>query len=98
MSPSEVANIRSSLGLTQAQLAQLLGVHPLTVSKWERGVATPTPHQAAMLQSFKQAAAKQPGIGEVVAGVLVGAGLGLALYHLLKAAFGNGEGGHGGGA
>lgn len=28
--------------MTQAQLAKRLGVHPMTVSEWERGVSRPT--------------------------------------------------------
>lgn len=87
MTPDQVKRIRQELGLTQAQLAQLMGVHALTVSKWERGVGSPTPHQAALLDSFAKAAKKQPGIGETVAALLVGAGFAFALYHLLKAAF-----------
>ena len=87
MTSQQVIAIRRSLGLTQAQLAQLLGVHPLTVSKWERGISSPNPHQAALLESFQNAANQQPGIGQVVVGLLVAAGIGVALYHLLKAAF-----------
>ena len=87
MTPEEVKRIRQELGITQAQLAQLLGVHALTVSKWERGVGAPTPHQAALLDSFAKATKKQPGIGATVAALLVGAGLAFALYELLKAAF-----------
>jgi DNA-binding transcriptional regulator YiaG len=30
--------LREELALTQAGLAQELGVHPMTVSKWETGV------------------------------------------------------------
>jgi DNA-binding transcriptional regulator YiaG len=36
--PSEFRRIREALKLTQAQLAAELGVHAMTVSKWERGV------------------------------------------------------------
>ncbi len=32
---------RKRLGLTQEDLAETLGVHPMTVSEWERGVAQP---------------------------------------------------------
>ena len=33
---------RRSAGLTQKQLAEALGVEPITVSRWERGVTTPS--------------------------------------------------------
>ena len=33
---------RRSVGLTQKQLAEALGVEPITVSRWERGVTTPS--------------------------------------------------------
>ena len=33
---------RRSAGLTQKQLAAALGVEPITVSRWERGVTTPS--------------------------------------------------------
>ena len=36
-----IAALRTRLGLTQVQLAELTGVHPITVSKWERGVLRP---------------------------------------------------------
>jgi len=83
----EVLTVRDRLGLSQAQLAQLLGVHPLTVSKWERSLLTPSTHQQTLLQSFRRAA-KKPAIGETIAAVLVTAGVAVALYALLDAAFG----------
>jgi transcriptional regulator with XRE-family HTH domain len=84
---AEVRSIRDRLGLTQEQLAQLLGVHPLTVSKWERGVLIPSTHQATLLRSFRKAA-KKPDVGETVGAALVTAGVALALFLLLEAAFG----------
>lgn len=88
MSPSDIASVRTKLGLTQLQLAQLLGVHPLTVSKWERGLLEPTHHQAAMLDSFRRARQAKSDVGELVATLLVSAGVAIALYALLSAAFG----------
>jgi putative transcriptional regulator len=80
--------LRTNLGLTQEQLGQLLGVHSLTVSKWERGDRlSPQPYQMALLSSCSQAVTNQPNIGRTIAQLLVGAGIGIALYHLLKAAF-----------
>ncbi len=87
MTPAEIQAVRADLKLTQAQLAQLLGVHVLTISKWERGALSPTPHQAAMLRSFGTAAEKEPDIGAIVVGLLVGAGVAMAVYKLLEAAF-----------
>lgn len=37
MSPDDVRKLRKRLGLTQEALAELAGVHPMTVSRWERG-------------------------------------------------------------
>jgi DNA-binding XRE family transcriptional regulator len=37
MKPAELRNIRESLGLTQEQLATELGVHRLSVIRWEAG-------------------------------------------------------------
>ena len=34
MTPAQLHQLRGKLNLSQVQLAQLLGVHPLTVSKW----------------------------------------------------------------
>lgn len=33
MTPDEIRKIRSGLGLSQVQFPELLGVHPITVSK-----------------------------------------------------------------
>jgi len=37
MSPSELRRRRKELGLTQRELAKLLRVNLMTVSRWERG-------------------------------------------------------------
>lgn len=56
MAPKQsIASLRKRLGLTQGQLAELVGVHAMTVSKWERGVLAPNPHQQRMLASFHAA-------------------------------------------
>jgi putative transcriptional regulator len=38
MTPAGVRKVRKRLGLTQRQFAKLLGVHEITVAKWERGM------------------------------------------------------------
>ena len=88
MTPDRIAAIREGLGLTQAQLAQLLGVHPLTVSKWERGVLTPSSYQVDLIESFAKAKRKKPGVafGALVAVTLATVGAAAALFVLLKAA------------
>jgi len=48
MAPSDIKRHRRRLGLSQVELAQRLGVHPLTVSRWERG-AVPMPKAAGEL-------------------------------------------------
>lgn len=37
-----VRRVRVSWGMTQAELATLVHVHPMTVSKWERGAPAPS--------------------------------------------------------
>lgn len=39
---SRLRTARRSAGLTQKQLAEALGVESITVSRWERGVTTPS--------------------------------------------------------
>jgi putative transcriptional regulator len=84
---SEVQRIRGALGLNQVQCAQLLGVHPLTISKWERGVNPVPPHYQALLESFKKARAAKESVGEDVAKLLVTAGAVMAILVLLETAF-----------
>jgi DNA-binding transcriptional regulator YiaG len=38
MTPQALRRLRKRLGLTQSQFAQLVGVHLVTVKKWETGV------------------------------------------------------------
>lgn len=42
MGNGEIVKLRKRMGLNQEQFAQLLGVHKLTVSRWERGEAKPS--------------------------------------------------------
>ena len=44
------ARIRRRAGVTQVQLAELVGVSPLTVSRWERGERTPREANARTYQ------------------------------------------------
>ncbi len=38
MTAPQLKRLRAKLGLDQVELARRLGVHPMTVSRWERGV------------------------------------------------------------
>ena len=87
MNARSVRRIRDGIGLTQSQLGELLGVHPLTVSKWERGLLSPNKHQEQLLQSFRAAAHQDEGLGETIGQALVTVGVAAALFALLKAAF-----------
>ncbi len=83
MIDSEVINLRNALGLSQVEFAQLFGVHPMTVSKWERGVLNPTPYQSAMMDDFS-VASNEKTIKETLKNVLISAGVVAAVYLLLK--------------
>src|SRR5262245_5127610 len=48
--------LRLRLNLSQKQLGELLGVHVMTVSKWERGVLQPSEHQKRILRALGEAA------------------------------------------
>lgn len=54
---SSTKALRERLNLSQKALAELLGVHAMTVSKWERGVLAPSAHQRRMLRALTGAAA-----------------------------------------
>jgi DNA-binding transcriptional regulator YiaG len=54
--PKRISHVRTTLNLTQTDLAQLLGVHTITVSKWERDVSAPTPYQRALLHTTRHRA------------------------------------------
>ena len=87
MAPNQILALRTALGLSQVQFAQLFGVHFMTISKWERGVVAPSPYQTALMGQFAQtAAARQQQAQEVVKNLLVGAGVVAALAWLLNTA------------
>ena len=54
MDAKTVRRIRKKLKLTQAQLASQLGVHRLTVSKWERGQHPVPPMAHRLLKQMEQ--------------------------------------------
>jgi putative transcriptional regulator len=84
MNNLEIKATREALGLNQPLFAQLMGVHPITVSKWERGVSPPTPYQEEFFKHF-QIAAKDKEVHDTLKGVLIGAGVIAALFLILQA-------------
>jgi molybdopterin-binding protein len=53
----DVARTRKRLRLTQAALGHIVGAHAMTVSKWERGILTPTGLQRSILAAIDASAA-----------------------------------------
>lgn len=50
---SEIKSRRTALGMTQEELAKKMGVSHITVSRWERGEALPSPKNVkAMIDIF----------------------------------------------
>lgn len=52
MTPTAFLARRKALGMTQAQLATALGVHQMTISKWERGKTRIPGHVALALDAL----------------------------------------------
>lgn len=91
MVKSNSLEVRKALGLTQAQFAQLLGVHSMTVSKWERRVTMPSAYQTALMNEFSLAIYFHNCNGRVCsfADFLVLHGPLRLLHHLLNLTFEN---------
>ncbi len=85
MNGTEILQLRNRLDLTQPQFAQLMGVHPMTVSRWERNELSPTPHQIAFMTAYKKGAEDKK-VREEFGAVLIGAGIVAAVLLLLTAA------------
>lgn len=83
MNASEIRKLRENLDLNQVEFAQITGVHPITVSKWEREEAAPTAYQNALFEQFR-GAARNPQVRRKLKNLLAGAGVAFALALLLK--------------
>ncbi len=53
MTPAEFRQVRKDLNLTQAQLAEKLGVHPITISHYETGARKIALATAIAVQTFR---------------------------------------------
>jgi DNA-binding XRE family transcriptional regulator len=89
MSPADIKTLRKRLNLSQAQFAQLFGVHSITIIRWENGDALPTDYQTALMDSFEKSAENRE-VRETIGKVLIGAGIVAALFLLLGAAIAKG--------
>ena len=83
MEGREIKQIREKLGLSQAHFGQLLGVHAMTVSKWERGALSPNGYQETLMKTFNTTAEQSQAKGQIE-GILLTAGLVAALLFLLS--------------
>jgi transcriptional regulator with XRE-family HTH domain len=54
----KIAFSRRRLGLTQENLAKTLGIDPVTVYRWERGLSAPTYSKLAIIRSLLPADSK----------------------------------------
>lgn len=87
LTPDEIKVLRQQLGMSQGTLASLLGVHGVTVSKWECGRSAPNKAHDERICVFAQAEQRVPGIGKSAAFTLTARGVARALYELLGAAY-----------
>lgn len=60
MDGASVHSIRMQIGYTQRLFATLLGVHPLTVSRWECDVLVPAPNIVRLLEAIQAALQQDP--------------------------------------
>jgi transcriptional regulator with XRE-family HTH domain len=83
----ELRTIRLGLALTQDEMAQLMGVHKITISKWERLVAKPSAYHQEFYDAFRRALSRVPGLGQAIPLILYNSGVTQALYVLLESAY-----------
>ena len=76
--------IRDKLGLSQALFAQVLGVHPVTVSKWERGDASPDSYRAILLEAAELSLQYDSNLGPKLRALLAFGHTAAALCALLR--------------
>ena len=83
---SSTRSLREALDLTQAELAAVLGVHAMTISKWERGTAYPSPYNTQQLGLLALGASRMDA-GEHMAfrGLLaLGSGVGALAFVVMR--------------
>ncbi len=90
MDARQIQFIKQTFGLDSHELAKALGVAPITVTRWEQGLNTPTGLQAEVLHglhnvalSIRQSQDQQR--AEFVKGLIV-LGIGALIFYLLSQA------------
>jgi putative transcriptional regulator len=78
---------REAIGLTQVELAAILGVHAITISKWERGKLAPNPYPLALLEAFATSKNFYHEVGADARALLASDGPIAALHCLLRPGF-----------
>jgi putative transcriptional regulator len=66
MEPRKIALLRLALGLTQTEFGMILGVHVMTVSKWERGISKPSEWQQEILRRFEFCGGKRESVKDML--------------------------------
>ena len=54
MTPDQVKRLRRKLGLTGSKFAALLGVHPVTLRRWEAGLRPVSPMAEKLMRLLAQ--------------------------------------------
>lgn len=94
LTSTSIRQLRVDLGLTQAQMASLMNIHPVTMSRWEtprENKYTPSIYQNVLLRAFQRACEDDPTIKHELAKVLLGFGAPAALFFVLRATFGKAD-------
>lgn len=88
MTSLEIKALRDRAGISQTELASLLGVTSSTVYRWEGDASRPSDWQVAMLDAFAEAERVQPGALRWATKALYNQGYARALYLILAVAYG----------
>ncbi len=83
MSSDNLREIREALGLPQSKVAKLLGVHVLTISRWECGTMKPHGLYRELITQLARAS-KKKGAGERIAKALDERGVAGGLREMLE--------------
>ena len=88
MEAAQIQFIEQTFGLGSQELAKSLGVAPITVTRWEQGLNTPTGLQAEVLHGLHNVAlstsqSQDQQRAEFVKGLIV-LGIGALIFYLLS--------------